>query len=83
MATHVNSGLSSPAKVLLLLLSLISWSRLVVVIEANKDLGINTRTLNNKKHRYHGKFMPGVWKSAYATFYGGSDGSETTCRYIN
>lgn len=26
----------------------------------------------------HGKFSPGRWSLAHATFYGGSDGSETT-----
>lgn len=34
----------------------------------------------------HGKFTPGSWKSAHATFYGGSGGSETTtgsCGYTD
>ncbi|KAH0462994.1 hypothetical protein IEQ34_007576 [Dendrobium chrysotoxum] len=29
------------------------------------------------RHRYHGKFEPGPWYRAHATFYGGSDGSQT------
>ncbi|XP_020275751.1 expansin-A4-like [Asparagus officinalis] len=35
------------------------------------------RPLAVLKHN-HGKFLPGVWNSAHATFYGGSDGSDTT-----
>ncbi|XP_020581041.1 expansin-A4-like [Phalaenopsis equestris] len=37
------------------------------------------RTLPNphRQRRYHGKFVPGPWSRAHATFYGSRDGSDT------
>ncbi|WOL00067.1 expansin-A4-like isoform X2 [Canna indica] len=64
MATFLG-GLHAPAFVLLLM-----------VLPGGEALSGRQRQGYHLK-RHHGSFKPGPWGEAYATFYGGSDGSET------
>ena len=60
-------------KVLLLSASLVT----LLVLSFISNVGAQSSPTHHTK-RNHGKFTPGPWSSAHATFYGGSGGSQTT-----
>lgn len=71
MASHASSQVLCG---LVMLLLLVVGSH----VEAQHHIGEGARRPPVPVKKNHGRFMPGAWNSAHATFYGGSDGSQTT-----
>ncbi|WOL13293.1 expansin-A16-like [Canna indica] len=66
------------AALLFFLLSLLLLASHIGVCQALVDVvNPSDEKERHAHHRNHGKFTGGEWKSAHATFYGGSDGSQT------